>query len=668
MRTNIQNKIKNTKLAATKPLLPLYEAAFNSFQSIEEAENREGKIRIIVKRYGLLQTDSDRGLNDIVGFEVWDNGVGFNERNFESFQTSDSDYKLSKGGKGVGRFLWLVAFAHVDIESVFKDGDSSKKRSFRFEPVDTGISDLRIEETEENAQTVVKLHGLKQVYQEHCPKKLDTIGAHIIEHCLDSFRQMDCPEVFLEEEDGSEKLLLNDIFDNQMVANTESRNVEIGSFKFSVQHVRLYSAHIKEHQVHYCANSRVVKSCNLSGKIPNLGKELLDDEQKSFVYAAYVDGDLLDNTVNAERTDFVITGAGELSLAGADWDKIRKGINSECAVHLAPFTEPVKKEKENRIERFVATEGVNYRPILKYGKDRLDKIDPAASDDDLDIALYAVYHDVVKELRTEAQRLLTVNDEEEQTSAEYEKRLEDYIEKVSDIRASDLARYVCQRRTTLEFLSRQLGLQKSGKHNKEEVIHNIIFPMGKTSDDVPLDEHNLWLVDEKLVFHSYLASDKPLRSLDPLESDSSKEPDIIVFDNACAFTNEELPISHMTLIEFKRPMRKDYSDSENPFSQLTKYIRHIRASKATTDNGRPIPVPDNIPFFCYVICDITPKLDEFASNFNLLKTADGMGYFGFNQPNNAYFEVMSYDKMIQDAKKRNAIFFEKLGLPSKLQN
>jgi hypothetical protein len=544
----------------------------------------------------------------------------------------------------------------------------NKKRSFRFEPKDKGITNLEVSETEDHVQTTITLNGLKSAYREHCPKKLETIAAYIIEHCLDSFRQMYCPDVYLEEEDGSEKLLLNDIFDNDMHTNTERCTISIGNFSFTVQHVRLYSAHIKEHQVHYCANSRVVKSYKLSGKVPNLGRELVDNEDKGFVYAAYVDGDLLDSTVNPERTEFVITGTGELSLAGADWDKIRKEINGECTRHLTPFTEPLKREKEIRIARFVANEGVNYRPILKYGKDKMNRIDPAATDDDLDIALYSVYHDVVKELRKEAQELLKVDEEKDQSEEQYKKRLEEYIEKVSDIRSSDLARYVCQRRTTLEFLQRQLRIQKSGKHSTEAVIHNIIFPMGKTSDEVLLDEHNLWLVDEKLVFHRYLASDKPLKSLDVLESDSGQEPDIIVFDSACAFTNEELPVNHMTLIEFKRPMRKDYSDKENPFSQLTRYIRHIKAGKAIDDKGRPVTVSDSAPFYCYVICDITPKLDEFACNFNMLKTSDNRGYFGFNQPTNAYFEIMSYEKMVMDAKKRNAIFFEKLGLTSKLQN
>jgi len=39
---------------------------------------------------------------EIDGFIIEDNGMGFNERNLNSFMESDSTYKADKGGKGVG--------------------------------------------------------------------------------------------------------------------------------------------------------------------------------------------------------------------------------------------------------------------------------------------------------------------------------------------------------------------------------------------------------------------------------------------------------------------------------------------------------------------------------------------------------------------------------------
>ncbi len=45
-------------------------------------------------------------------------------------------------------------------------------------------------------------------------------------------------------------------------------------------------------------------------------------------------------------------------------------------------------------------------------------------------------------------------------------------------------------------------------------------------------------------------------------------------------------------------------------------------------------------------------------------TPDGQGYVGFNQSVGAYVEIISFDKLIGDAKKRNAVLFEKLGIPN----
>ena len=50
MRTDIVGRVKNTALAASKPLLPLYEAVANSIQAIQEAEKTDGRIEIIVLR------------------------------------------------------------------------------------------------------------------------------------------------------------------------------------------------------------------------------------------------------------------------------------------------------------------------------------------------------------------------------------------------------------------------------------------------------------------------------------------------------------------------------------------------------------------------------------------------------------------------------------------
>lgn len=41
-------------------------------------------------------------------------------------------------------------------------------------------------------------------------------------------------------------------------------------------------------------------------------------------------------------------------------------------------------------------------------------------------------------------------------------------------------------------------------------------------------------------------------------------------------------------------------------------------------------------------------------------TPDGIGYYFYHDNYNAYIEILPYNKMIQDSKKRNRILFDKL--------
>ena len=75
-----------------------------------------------------------------------------------------------------------------------------------------------------------------------------------------------------------------------------------------------------------------------------------------------------------------------------------------------------------------------------------------------------------------------------------------------------------------------------------------------------------------------------------------------------------------------------------------------------------VNLTDNTPFYAYIICDITPKIKEFAENATYYRTPDLQGYFGYNVQLNTYGEILSFDKLISDAKKRNNVLFKKLNL------
>jgi signal transduction histidine kinase len=133
MNIDVAGRVRNVQLPATKPLLPLFEAVINSIHAVEDAQERNGRIEVEVFRTVESSLPHlERPYADVTGFSVRDNGVGFDEQNFEAFVTSDTTYKASRGGKGIGRFMWLAAFEHTEIESVFRSNGQMKRRRFTF--------------------------------------------------------------------------------------------------------------------------------------------------------------------------------------------------------------------------------------------------------------------------------------------------------------------------------------------------------------------------------------------------------------------------------------------------------------------------------------------------------------------------------------------------------
>lgn len=269
---------------------------------------------------------------------------------------------------------------------------------------------------------------------------------------------------------------------------------------------------------------------------------------------------------------------------------------------------------------------------------------------------------------TEGHNIMEPSNEEH--VEDYRKRLGEYLKKTEDLKKSDLANYVSHRKVIIDLLQKNISKISEEKYVKEEIIHELIMPMQRESKDVFLESCNLWLIDERLAFHNYLASDKTIKSMPITDSQSTKEPDLLnlkVFDNPLLVNDSSnFPLGSITVIEIKRPMRNDFKEGEekDPIDQSLGYIERIREGKVTTESGLLIPRNQDIPAYCYVICDLTPTMIKRCKNFDLTSTADGMGYFGYNSSYKAYIEVISFNQLVKSAKERNKAFFDMLGLPS----
>ena len=132
MKINFRGLVDLHTLPTSEPLLPLYEAVVNSIQSIEDAKISNGMIDVYIERESQT-TISSSWETDIDNITITDNGIGFTDENYTSFDTYASDLKLKKGCKGIGRIMWLKAFDSVEIDSVYELENEKYRRTFTFD-------------------------------------------------------------------------------------------------------------------------------------------------------------------------------------------------------------------------------------------------------------------------------------------------------------------------------------------------------------------------------------------------------------------------------------------------------------------------------------------------------------------------------------------------------
>ncbi len=173
MDSNLEGRVKNNiSLSEKKPLLPLFEAVVNSIHAIEDKNITNGFVEIKIIREVEQTGIVDNGiLSKITGFSIIDNGIGFDEDNFKSFRTYDTEYKKSRGSKGIGRLLWLKAFANVSVESVYLENNKFYKRNLILNFHNNGVeqvSFIELKEDEYNQSlTKVNLENFLSPYRKN---------------------------------------------------------------------------------------------------------------------------------------------------------------------------------------------------------------------------------------------------------------------------------------------------------------------------------------------------------------------------------------------------------------------------------------------------------------------------------------------------------------------
>ena len=655
---DLKGRIKNFPLPKYKPLLPLFEAIVNSIYAIEERqkiESFQGKIDIHIIRVPQEVLEGvDKSINEITGFVISDNGIGFDDNNMKSFLQSDSTYRADKGGKGIGRFSWLKAFEHASIESIFRDNNCWVKRNFEFSLEKQEIDDSLVEiEGIEEYNTRVSLIDYLPIYRKNVTKNAEVIANRIMQHCLIYLMGSNCPIISVIDD---EKICINDMFEKNIEREREPVNINVEGEEFKLLNTKVSDSSIGGSKLYLYANDRMVLPIDLDKEIVNLDKNLY--EEQGYFYVGILSGKYLDDNVDSNRTSFEIAETGKED--GISLEEIVQESKVHVEEYLIEYLEAVKRKKEERIRKYITMNAPQFGHLLKYMLEAIGEIKPTLSDAKLDEELYKIKRKFDVELRRTNQEIIDKIDVRTENLDAYKEKWQTQIEKISDANKAALSEYVSHRRIILDLLKKGILIKDDGKFNKEAYIHNLIYPMRRTSEEIEYEAHNLWMVDERLSYCEYISSDIPFNN-DP----SEQRTDILFLDKPVALSDQDnsgREYESIIIIELKRPMRDDYKPGENPIDQLMGYQEKLASNSVTDKNGRPIKVGDSTQFYLYAVCDITDSLMKYAKRYGFHETPDKLGLYWYNDNARAYMEIISFDKLINDAEKRNRVLFDKLGI------
>lgn len=662
---NIKRAVENIR-SGTTVYTPVIELIVNAIQAVRAIKPSGGRITITVLRSP--QEDMIERIAPVDGFIVEDDGIGFDDEHRDSFDTLYSELKLSDGGKGFGRFTCLKYFEKMSVESVYRDGEKLKVRSFDMGTGNDIIVNEVIGDTDKTTTgSKVTIQGSKSV--KVLEKGLDFIARVLVERLLPYFidPQSECPRIIIIDSKDGSSIILNEYIEqeNRQIVELnvaepelvlESRNE---TENFLVRVFKIYAAKSSRSKIALVAHRREVTDVTIQTYIPEFADEFYDKlgdgddaRDRNFVVKAYVFGGYLDRNVslergafNFQRDDDLVYGISQSQIEAAAAEKARDAVGDEIAVR--------KKRKAARIEEYIEKDAPWHR-MISHETD-FSSLPMRPSPHEIEIHLQTAKFQ--RELQTRAQVRQILDSEDPNSLRD---RVAEVVESISHTSKNDLIHYVSMRKCVLDLFGKALELDESGKHRSEGEVHDIIMPRRKDSESLNYEDHNLWILDERLNFAHYVSSDRPIGG------GQTDRSDITIFNRRVAFRGENQPSNPITIFEFKKPQRHNFADpssDEDPVQQIIRYVNQIKAGKFKTPNGRDIRVTDDTPFYGYVVCDIPNKVADWLHyEKNFTPMPDGLGYFQWFGNIRLYMEVLSWTKVHSDAEMRNKVFFHKLGI------
>ena len=652
---------------STDVLSPIFEAISNAWESFPETQEKRSII-LNIHYENIL----DVGIKHVDQIDVIDNGIGFNEENYERFIRFNDNRKSSKN-KGTGRVQFLKFFDSYKIVSTFEEKCTVLTRIL-ISSQDLINKNILLEfytpsPCDNNIGSIITFNKFisEKDEEKFSNYSIEDIKNRILQHfLLKGARSQNPPIITITTNEGNKCIIDKSEYtkpvkacfsvpiydDNAQKAGTTQLNLDI--FKFPKEAC-------KNNQLFVSSKGEYVKELNMS---------CMKDKEASFdglFYVVAVNGDFLDSFVNNQRNDLLLPSKNNPYLPALGevpfmyYEDLEEQAN-KAILDYCPEIKTISEEHRKQVEEIANEFGI--RPEI------LEKAD-IKTNDSTEKIIKKCYKAEAEDSAKKDTSVLNLKKEIKElnpNSEEYQKNLNALTNKLNDTislqNKEQLSRYVSRRKIVLDLLesilNHSLEIQDKSKRNENEaLLHNTLFK--KKSNNPLLSD--LWVLDEVAIYFDgvsdnefknikykgqQLFSSEMLNDDVYCEANKRRRPDILLFPSEGKCIIIELKSPDISIKEFLgqsseyASLINTYCREDVSFNQFYIYL-----------------IGENYSYKDIVSADSAYRICSSSNNI-LFKNAPVAHLNDPTKPAFGYYEVLSYSSMIERAKTRNKIFIDKL--------
>ena len=594
MKTDLTRAIDNYKKSSIFD--SINEAIVNSIQASAT------KIKITIHASKSSQSDLLEEREFISSVEIKDNGDGLNKSNRESFLTYLSSHKKNQGCKGIGRLSYLKTFKKVHISSK----QNNELVAFDFTP-ELNEDKLNPKEIIYNEkETIITLKNPVEDVKYDLEKAYNEIYDHIY------------PFLFLNEKDceiiinNDKKITRDDVknIENVKFKIIKEINAQEKCFEFNLWY-RFRKCERTSLDDFLCINSRPTK------RFSNKQLQLKLNEKNGYQITFLLESDWINQKSNQFHDIKIEEDEDEENdnnqmFPDISWKEVRKNLSIEIEKLFNKHFPELQMENSKKIN--------DLKEKYPHYADYIESSNVGFVDEK------QLLDNAYKQARKEEQKLESKNAS---------------IEDVKKCVSNDLIRYILHRQKIIEKLQEL----KNTKIEKE--VHNLFLEQGLEGTEerqIPLDKNNLWLLDDKFMSYSYIASEKAistfLQKVGLEKNGSNEEMDIVFYSN-------DKEKQRVVILEMKK-LTANYKENGTGINQLFNYTVQLFGAGVKE-------------LYLYLIAEIDDKFRTSLTgkdNFTKIFSHQGEVYQNSYPKFNAYIQIISPDAIIADAAARNKTFLD----------